>query len=75
MNEWTPINDHPGDQRYDAVPGTPSASYWGEIGPEGHESWSWTIVGTDDSANQWEADGGVVSTESDAKAKVESWTP
>lgn len=71
---WLPINDYPGDQRYDAIPGTPDFSYWGEVGTtEG--GWTWTIVRTDDHGSTVDVDGGTVATEAEAKAKVEGWTP
>ncbi|BBY54160.1 hypothetical protein H7J07_05990 [Mycobacterium koreense] len=75
MSAWVPINDYPGDQRFDAVPGTPEMSYWGEIGPASDGRWSWTIISTDDWANQAEVDGGVVDCEEDAKRAVEAWRP
>ncbi|MBO0676825.1 hypothetical protein JRC04_05050 [Mycolicibacterium sp. S2-37] len=73
--QWVPINDYPGDQRYDDVPGTEDASYWGEIGTADAGRWSWTIIATDDQAEQWEAAGGFVDTEDEAKAAVEAWRP
>lgn len=72
---WIPINDYPGDQRFDDVPGTATLSFWGEIGRTGDERWSWTIVATNDSAAQWEAAGGIADTEEDAKTAVEAWRP
>lgn len=78
---WIPINDYPGDQQYDAVPGTEHVSYWGQIGTnarypgESNPAWSWTIMATDDDCNQWEAAGGNVATEAEAKTIVEAWTP
>lgn len=68
---WIPINDHPGDQLWDGIPGDGGRSYWGEIGPEGARSWSWTIISTP----CVEVDGGVVATELDAKREVERWRP
>lgn len=44
---WIPINDFPGDQQYDSIPGTEHASYWGQIGTncrypgESSPAWSW----------------------------------
>lgn len=73
MSAWTPINDYPGDQRYDDILGTSQASYWAEIGPDGASKWSWTIIGTDDYGNQWEVAGGIVSNELAAKTAVEEW--
>lgn len=72
---WIPINDYPGDQRFDDVPGSPGASYWGEVGTTVDGRWSWTIIACDDSANQWDAATGVVDTEEQAKQQVEQWVP
>lgn len=74
-DSWIPINDHPGDQRYDAIAGTEEVSYWGEIGPDRDEVWSWTIVGANDSAEQWDAAAGTAATELEAKRAVETWRP
>lgn len=71
---WEPINDHPGDQRYDHIPGSSGRSHWGEVGPEHNGRWSWTIISVDDGANQEEFSG-TVATEADAKAFVEAWRP
>lgn len=73
MGVWVPINDYPGDQRFDDVPGTPTTSFWGEIGLTGAGRWSWTIVATDDNANQWDTAGGVTDSEEAAKRVVEAW--
>ncbi|WP_301124004.1 hypothetical protein [Mycolicibacterium fortuitum] len=73
MSTWKPINDYPGDQLYDDIPSTPTASFWGEIGREQNGVWSWTIMATDDQAQQWEAAGGVADTEDAAKRTVETW--
>ncbi|WP_100514182.1 hypothetical protein [Mycobacteroides abscessus] len=72
---WIAINDYPGDQRLDAVPGTEDVSYWGEIGNDEHGRWDWTIVATNDRGDQWEVDGGNVVTEAQAKKVVEEWSP
>lgn len=72
---WVPINDHPGDQRYDAVPGTDDTSYWGEIGPDHPTGWTWTIIAHDNAGNQWDADGGKAGSEAEAKMRVETWQP
>lgn len=72
MATWTPINDFPGDQQYDAITGTDKLSFWGTIGTD-RSGWSWTINATNDAADQWEQDGGRVATEAEAKAAVENW--
>ena len=72
---WIPINDYPGDQQYDNVPGTALVSYWGEIGRDYPTGWSWVIMATDDHGDQWEAAVGRVDTEAEAKAAVEQWKP
>jgi len=72
---WVPINDYPGDQQYDYVPGTAEVSYWGEIGTSSNSRWSWTILATNDDGDYWEAAGGAVDTEAEAKAQVENWKP
>lgn len=71
--QWEPINDFPGDQRYDYVPGTKDVSFYGEIGTEHPSGWSWTIIATNDSADQWEPASGKVATEVEAKEAVENW--
>ena len=71
---WVPINDYPGDQMFDNVPGTPLVSHWGEIGTDSPSGWSWVIMATDDDG-QWEAAAGHVGTEAEAKAAVEKWKP
>lgn len=73
--EWVPINDFPGDQRYDHIRGNALASFWGEIGREHPTGWSWTIIATNDAADSWEPASGRVDTEAEAKAAVEAWTP
>ncbi|KXO91036.1 Uncharacterised protein (plasmid) [Tsukamurella tyrosinosolvens] len=71
---WIPINDYPGDQRYDHLPSTADALHWGEIGSDDTGAWTWTIVASD-GIEQWEAESGVTATEGAAKAAVEAWRP
>lgn len=73
--KWVPINNFPGDQLYDDVPGTEDKSYWGTIGPEHDGRWGWSITGCDDSGDQWDEASGRVGDEATAKAMVETWTP
>lgn len=72
---WVPINDYPGDQRFDHIKGNDRASYWGEIGTTSDGGWSWTIIGTNDAADQWDEASGRASTQAEAKAVVEAWRP
>lgn len=71
---WVPINDYPGDQQYDHVPGTTEVTYWGEIGTS-YGRWSWTILACNEEGDYWEAAGGEVDTEAEAKTQVENWKP
>lgn len=71
---WIPINDYPGDQRYDSLPSTVDALHWGEIGSDGAGGWTWTIVASD-GIDQWEAENGKAATEAEVKAAVEAWRP
>ena len=76
-DKWEPINDHPGDQLYDNIPGTADTSYWGEIGEDGRPHtgpWSWSIMAKNGD-DQWEEDNGYADTEAAAKAAVEGWRP
>lgn len=73
MSTWIPINDYPGDQQYDSIPGTADLSFWATIGTDHPTGWTWTIQATNDAGDQWDQDGGKVDTEQAAKAAVEAW--
>lgn len=76
---WVPINDYPGDQRFDSLAGDESHSYYGEIGTDSRYKdkglfWSWTIIAVDDSGANEDVDSGFVASEEEAKRAVEGWT-
>lgn len=71
--EWRPINDFPGDQQADDL-GIPGGPYWAQIGPNGEDEWSSTILQVTDHGNE-EIEQNLHVTEGDAKAYVEAWRP
>ena len=69
-SKWQPI-EHTGvegDQQRDLdVPG--DKNYWGEIGPDVADTWSWTIL----VGGGCEVAGGFTATEDEAKQAVQAW--
>lgn len=65
--------DGAGDQFYDI----PNTAMWGEIGTEdlAAGTWSWVLLGCTDYAEEIEFDAGIVSSEAEAKRRIENWKP
>ena len=72
-DKWAPINDYPGDQRYDHIRGTADTSYWGQIGADGDHGWHWCIVAQNADGDTWETASGTAEDEAAAARIVEHW--
>ena len=69
---WTPINDYPGDQRLDPLPGLPG--HFAEVGTTADGQWSWTVAAITDDGTE-DLTEGYVGTEDAAKAAALAWAP
>ena len=58
-------SEYPGGQQADLDGG-----YWAEVGTEGDDGWSWTII-----RDSEDIDGGRVGSEHEAKRAVAEWRP
>lgn len=72
---WSVINDGI-DRQYDGVPSSPGIYRFAQIGPEGDDRWSWTIIATDEKTlDQYDEVSGDAEDEAAARASVEAWRP